>query len=76
MNIPMTDALNVIKDYVNDDDQFTRKTAVPSYKFLDLVNPVLTTSWCTSNSQFFQQNDDLAMVEPAPSTTAETFMQA
>ena len=28
-NIPITDTLNIIKDYVNNDDQFTKKTAIP-----------------------------------------------
>ena len=28
-NIPIIDTLNIIKDYVNNDDQFTRKTAIP-----------------------------------------------
>ena len=41
-NIPIIDTLNIIKDYVNNDDQFTRKTAIPQGKFLDLVHLVLT----------------------------------
>ena len=28
-NVPIIDTLNIIKDYVNDDDQFTRETAIP-----------------------------------------------
>ena len=28
-NIPIVDTLNIIKDYVNNDAQFTRKTAIP-----------------------------------------------
>ena len=32
MNIPITDTLNKIKDYVNNDDQFTTKTVVPQNK--------------------------------------------
>ena len=47
MNIPIIDTLNKIKDYVNNDDQFTRKTAIPQDKFLDLVNLVLITIWYT-----------------------------
>ena len=47
-NIPITDTLNIIKDYVHSDDQFARKTAIPQDKFLDLVNLVLTTTWYTS----------------------------
>ena len=42
-NIPVTNTLNIIKDYVhNDHDQSTRKTAIPQDKFLDLANLVLT----------------------------------
>ena len=51
-NIPIIDTLNIIKDYVNNDDQFTRKTAIPQDNFLDLVHLVLTTTWHTFNSQF------------------------
>ena len=51
--------LNIIKDYVNNDYQFTRKTAVPQDKFLDLVNYVLTNIWYNSNPQFYQQTDSL-----------------
>ena len=53
-NIPIVDTLNIIKDYVNNDDQFTRKTVIPQDTFLDLVNLVLTTTWYTFNSQFYQ----------------------
>ena len=44
-NIPITDMLNIIKDYVFNDDQYTRKTAIPEDKFLDLVNLVLVFSF-------------------------------
>ena len=33
-NIPIIDTLNIIKDYVNNDDQFTRKTDIPKTSFL------------------------------------------
>ena len=44
-NILKIDTLNIMKDYVNNDGQFTKKTAIPQNKFLDLVNLVLTTPW-------------------------------
>ena len=75
-NIPIIDTLNIIKDYAHNDDQFARKTAIPQNKFLDLVNLVLTTTWYTFNSQFYQQTDGVAMGGPASSTTAEIYMQA
>ena len=72
-NISIIDKLNIIKDYVNNDDQFTRIMAIPQDKFLDLVNLVLTT---TFNSQFYQQTDGGAMRGLASSTTAEIYIQA
>ena len=76
MNIPITDTLNIIKNYVNNDDQFTRKTAIPQDKFPDLVHLVLTNTWYTFNSQFHHQTDGVAIGGPASSTTAEIYMQA
>ena len=35
-SIPITDTLNMIKDYVNNDDQFTRKMAMPQDNLIDL----------------------------------------
>ena len=69
-NISIIDTLNIIKDYVNNDDHFTRKMAIPQDKFLDLVHLVLTTTWYAFNSQLYQQTDDVAMGGPASSTTA------
>ena len=60
-NIPIIDALNIIKDYFNNDYQFTRKMAIPQDKFVDLVHLVLRTTWYTFNSQFYQQTDAVAM---------------
>ena len=75
-NIPITDVFNIIKDYANNADQFTRKTAIPQDNFLDLVNLVLTTIWCTFDSQFYQQTDVVAMEGSTSSTTAEICIQA
>ena len=75
-NIPRVDTLNIIKDYVNNDDQFTRKTAIPQDEFLDLAHLVLTTTWYTFDSQFYQQTDGVAMGSPASSTSAEIYMEA
>ena len=74
-NIPIIDTLNIIKDHVHSDDQFTGRTAIRQDKFLDLVNLVLTTTWCTFKSQFYQQTDGVAMGGPASSNTTEIYMQ-
>ena len=75
-NIPIIDMLNIFKDYVNNDDHFTRKMGIPQDKFLDLVNLFLTTTWYTFNSQFYQQTDGIAMGGLASSATSEINMQA
>ena len=75
-NTRIIDTLNIIKDYVNNDDQFTRKTAIPQDKFLDLVHLVLATTWYTLNSQFYQQANGVAMRDLASSTTTEIYTQA
>ena len=75
-NISLIDTLNIIKNYVNNNDQFNRKTAIPKDKFLDLVHLVLTNTRYTFNSQFFQHTDGVAMAGPASSTTVEIYVQA
>ena len=52
-NTPIIDTQNIVKDYVNNDDQFTRKAVIPQEKFIDLAHPVLTTTWYTFNSQIY-----------------------
>ena len=74
LNVKSFHTLNIIRDYVNNDNQFTRKTAITQDKFLDLVNLVLTTTRCTFNSRFYQQTDRVAM-EGQNSTTAEIYIQ-
>ena len=68
--------LNIIKDYFNNDDRFSRKTAIPRDKVDELVSLVLTTIWYTFNSQFYQQTDGMGMGGPASSIAAEIYMQA
>ena len=48
-NIPIIDTFYIIKNYLNNDDQFTTNTSIPQNKFFDLVNLILTTSWYTFN---------------------------
>ena len=61
-DIPIIDMLNIIKDAVNKDDKFTKKTTIPQEKFLDLVNLVLTN---TFNYQFYQRTAGAIMGGPA-----------
>ena len=72
-NVPVIDALTY---YVINDNQFTRKTAIPQDKFLDLVNLVLIATWYTFNSKFYQQTDGVTMGRPGSSTTEIIHTQA
>ena len=74
-NIPIIDSRNIIIIYVNNDDQFTRKRAIPQDRF-HLVNLVLITTWYTFNSQFYQQTDGGAMGCSTSPTTTKIHMQA
>ena len=56
-NIPIIDTLSIIKDYVNNDDQFTGRMAITQDNFLNLIDLVLTTTRKTFQSQFYQQID-------------------
>ena len=73
-NIPITDTLSIIKNYVDNSDQFTRKVAIPQDKFLDLVNLVLTTTWYIFNYNFYQKSHGVAIGGPAFQTTTEIYI--
>ena len=45
--------LNIIKDYVNNNNKVTRKMAIPQDKVFDIINLVLTSTLYTFNSQFY-----------------------
>ena len=60
-HIPAVTMFNIIKDNVNNDDEFNTKMPIPQEKFLDLVNQVLITTWSTFNSQFYQQTNGVAL---------------
>ena len=70
-NNTLIDALNIIKDCINNGHQFARKTAIPQAMYLDLVNLVLTTTWYNFSSHFYQQTDGIAMGSPVSPNTAE-----
>ena len=69
--------VKIIKDYVHNDDQFTREAVIPQDKFLDLVSLVLTSTWSTFHylEQFYQQTNAVAIEWQGISITAETYLQ-
>ena len=75
-NMAIIDTLSIIKDYVNNDDQFTRKMSKTQDKFPELVNLVLTATWYSFNCQLYQQTDGVGMGAPAFLTTAEIYIKS
>ena len=73
-NIPIIATLSIIKDYVHNNDQFTKKTSIAQEKFLDLIHLALRTTWYTFNFQLYQKTDSVAIGGPASSTTVEIYM--
>ena len=49
---------------------------MPQEKFLGLLNMVLTTTWYTNDSPFYQQTYGVEMGSPASSMTTEIYIQA
>ena len=74
-NIPVINRLSIIKDYIDNDDYCTKKTAILQNNFLDLVNLVLTTIWYTFNYQFYEEPGGVKMRGTTSSTTAEIYMR-
>ena len=68
------DTINIVQDYINSNNRFTRKTAIAQDKLLDLVSLVLTATWYTFNFSIFQGTDDVAVVEPTSSTISGIYI--
>ena len=68
--------LQMIKDYVNNSDQFSRKTAILEDEFLIWVSPVIKTTWHTFNFKLYQQIDGVAVGGPACSSKIEIYLEA
>ena len=72
-NIPIIDTLNIIKVYVNNDDRFNRKTAIPQDTFLDLVHLIVATLGTLLILSFTKKTDGIGMGGPV-SSTAKIYM--
>ena len=73
-NIPIVDTLDIFKNYVNNNDQYTRKTTISQNMFFWSSYSGLLSTWYLFNCKFYQQIDDVAV--PASSTAAEIYRQA
>ena len=72
----MCDKLIIIRNYVNNDQEFMKRASIPQQKRLDPVYLVLTTTWHASNSQSYQYKDGEGMGAPASTTIVEIYIQA
>ena len=73
-NIPITDALLVIKDLLNNDTTLQDRTNLLPDQILKLLEFPLCTTFFISNGEFHQQTDGVSMGGPASSIVAEIYM--
>ena len=73
-NIPITDALLVIKDLLNNDNTLQDRTNLLPDQILELLEFLLRTTYFIFNGEFHQRTDGVAMGGPASSVVAEIYM--
>ena len=73
-NIPITDALLVIIDLLNNDNTLYDRTNLLPDQILELLEFLLRTTFFIFNGEFHQQTDGVAMGGPASSIVAEIYM--
>ena len=73
-NIPITDAILVIKDLLNNDTTLQDRTNLLPDQILKLLEFLLRTTFFIFNLEFHQQTDGVAMGGPASSIVAEIYM--
>ena len=73
-NIPITDALLVIIDLLNNDTTLYDRTNLLTDQILEQLEFLLRTTFFIFNGEFHQQTDGVAMGGPASSIVAEIYM--
>ena len=73
-NIPITDALLVIIDLLDNDTTLQDRTNLLPDQILELLEFLLRTTSVIFNLEFHQQTDGVAMGGPASSVVAEIYM--
>ena len=73
-NIPVTDALLVIKDLLNDNTTLQDRTNLLPDQILELLEFLLRTTFFIFNGEFHQQTDGVAMGGPASFIVVEIYM--
>ena len=73
-NIPITDALLVIKDLLNNDTTLQDRTNLLPDQISELLEFLLRTTFFIFNGEFHKQTDGVAMGGPASSIVAEIYM--
>ena len=73
-NIPITDALLVIKDLLSNDTILQDRTNLLPDQILELLEFLLRTTFFIFNGEFHQQTNGVAMGGPASSIVAEIYM--
>ena len=75
-NVPIDDALAIIKELLENDETLPDRTPLSPKNVLDLLEFLLHTTFFIFNGTYYQQTEGLAMRGPPSSIVAEIYMQA
>ena len=75
-NVPIEDALAIVKELLENDETLSDRTHLSPKNVLDLLEFLLRTTLFIFNDTHYQQTEGVAMGEPPSSIVAEIYMQA
>ena len=75
-NVPIDDALAIIKELLENDENPPDRTPLSLKNVLDFLELLLRTTFFIFNGTYYQQTEGVAMGGPPSSIVAEIYMQA
>ena len=73
--VPVDDALNVLKEKLNDDRTQEERTSIPVAQVMQLTELCLRSTYFQFQNQFYEQTDGAAMGSPLSPIIANLFME-
>ena len=74
-NVPIDEALHVIKDKLTEDDTLFERTGIPIDSIMELLTLCLKTTAFQLDDQFFKQTEGIAMGSPLSPIVANIYME-
>ena len=76
INVPIEDALVIIKELLENDETLSDRTPLSPKNVLDLLEFLVRTTFFIFNGTYYQQTEGVAMGGPPSSIVPEIYMQA